>query len=78
MIEIWLEECASFQTSQSLADQVRTIIKKGCFSDLEIQEIYQKINNEQDSNTVPDTLGINNEKTTEMNRQLREMETAHN
>ena len=42
MIEIW-QECASFQTtSQSLADQVRTIIKKGWFSDLEILEIHQK------------------------------------
>ena len=50
MIEIW-QECASFQTtSQRLADQVRTIIKKGWFSDFEILEIHQKINNEQESN----------------------------
>ena len=42
MIEIW-QECAWFQTaSQRLADQVRTIIKKGWFSDLEIQVICQK------------------------------------
>ena len=42
MIEIW-QECASFQTtSQKFADQVRTIIKKGWLSDLEIQEIHQK------------------------------------
>ena len=35
MIEIW-QECISFQTtSQWFADQVRTIIKKGWFSDLE-------------------------------------------
>ena len=62
MIEIW-QECASFQTiSQRLADQVRTIIKEGWFSDLEILEIYQKINNEQDSNTVSDTSRINKEK----------------
>ena len=55
MIEIW-KECASFQTtSQRLADQVRKIIKKGWFSDLEILEIHKKIDNEQDSNTVPDT-----------------------
>ena len=54
MIEIW-QECASFQTtSQRLADQVRTIIKKGWFSDLEILEIYQKTH-KQNYDTVPDT-----------------------
>ena len=58
MIEIW-EECASFQTtSQRLVEQGRTIIKKGWFSDLEILEIHQKTYNEQDSNTIPDTLSI--------------------
>ena len=42
MIEIW-QECAKFQTtSQRLADQVRTIIKKVWFSDLEILEIHKK------------------------------------
>ena len=62
MIEI-LQEIASFQTtSQRLTDQVRKIIKKGWFSDLEILEIHQKINNEQDSKTKPDTLNINKEK----------------
>ena len=55
MIEIW-QECSSFQTtSQRLADQVRIIIKKSWFSDLEILEIHQKINNQQGSNTVPYT-----------------------
>ena len=55
MIEIW-QECASFQTtSQRLADQVWTIINKGWFSDLEIQEIPQKTNKEQDTNTISDT-----------------------
>ena len=38
MKEIW-QKCSSFQTSQRLADQVRTVIKKGWFSDLEILEI---------------------------------------
>ena len=47
---------------QQLADQVRIIIKKSWFSDLDIQQIHQKINNEQDSNTAPNTSGINNEK----------------
>ena len=47
MVEIWLE-CASFnRTSQRLADQTRTILKKDCSSDLEILEIYQQINREE-------------------------------
>ena len=50
MIEIW-QECAKFQTT---ADQVRTIIKKGWFSDLEILEIHQKTH-KQNYNTVPDS-----------------------
>ena len=42
MMEIW-EEYARFQTiTQRLADQVRTVIKKGWSSDLEILEIRQK------------------------------------
>ena len=46
IIEIWL------------ADQVRTIIKKGWFSDLEILEMHQKTQT-QDS-TIPDTSsGVN-------------------
>ena len=54
MIEIWLE-CLSFQTtSQRLTDQVRTIIKKGWFSVLEILEIHQKAP-KQNYDTVPDT-----------------------
>ena len=61
MIEIW-QEHASFLTSQRLANQVRTMIKKGWFSDLEILEIHQKINNEQDSNTVLDTSSITKQK----------------
>ena len=57
MIEIW-QECASFQTtSQRLADQVRTIIKKGWFSDLEILDVHQKTNT-QDNDTLPDTLRV--------------------
>ena len=52
MIEIW-QECAKFQTtSQRLADQVRTIIKKGWFSDLELLDIHQKTH-KQNYNTVP-------------------------
>ena len=62
MIEIW-QECTSFQTTnQRLADQVRTIIKKGWFSDPEIQEIHQKINNEQDSNIISNIPSIDKQK----------------
>ena len=69
MIEIW-RECSNFQTtSQRLADQVRTIIKKRWFSDLEIIEILQKINNRQVNNTVHVTSNINKQ------RQLNRNET---
>ena len=55
MFEIW-QECSTFQkTSQRLADQVRTITKKGWFSDLELLEIHQKTL-KQNYNAVPDTL----------------------
>ena len=54
MFEIW-QECSTFQTtSQWLADQVRTITKKGWFSDLELLEIHQKTL-KQNYNTVPNT-----------------------
>ena len=54
MFEIW-QECSTFQsTSQSLADQVRTITKKGWFSDLELLEIHQKTL-KQNYYAVPDT-----------------------
>ena len=62
MIEIW-REYSNFQTtSQRLADQVRIIIKKGWFSDLEIIEIQQKINDQQSNNTLPDIYNINKQK----------------
>ena len=58
MIEIW-QEYSNFQTnSQRLANQVRTIIKKGWFSDLETIEIQQKINDQQVNNTLPNTSNI--------------------
>ena len=54
MFEIW-QECSTFQTtSQRLADQVRTITKKGWFSDLELLEIHQKTL-KQNYKAVPDT-----------------------
>ena len=67
MIEIW-QKGASFQTtSQRLSDQVRTIIKKGWFSDLEILEIHQKTNNNQDTNTITDTLSIDKQEQSNRN-----------
>ena len=62
-------ECARFQTTnQNLADKVKTIIKSGWFSELEIQEMRQKINREsrQDTNTITDTS--NTEKQAHSNR----------
>ena len=63
-----MQECSSFKiTSQRFADQVKTIIKKGWFSELEIIEIYQKLNNQQGSNTVPETSNINKQKQPQQN-----------
>ena len=63
MIAIW-QELSNFQTtSQRLADQVRTIMKKGWFSELEIIEIHQKINDqERGNNTLPGISNINKQK----------------
>ena len=63
MMEIW-PEISNFQiTSPRLADQVKTTMKKGWFSELEIIEIHLKINDQQRSNnTLPDTSNINKQK----------------
>ena len=52
MMEIYQEHSNFQTTSQRLADQVRTIIKNGWFSDLEKIEIHQKINDQQSSNNT--------------------------
>ena len=41
MIESW-EECVMFLTTQRLSVRVRTILKKGWFSDVEIPEVHLK------------------------------------
>ena len=46
-----------FSDKPKVADQVRTIIKKGWFSDLDIQEIHQKTH-KQNYNMVPDTSSV--------------------
>ena len=58
------QELSNFQTtSQRLTDQIRTIMKKGWFSELEIIEIHQKINDqERSNNTLPGTSNINKQK----------------
>ena len=63
MMEIW-QELSIFQTtSQRLADQVRTIMKKGWLSELEIIEIHKKkINDQERKNTLPDTPNISKQK----------------
>ena len=42
--------------------------KKGWFSDLEILEIHQKINNEQDTNTISDTPIIDKQEQSNRNK----------
>ena len=62
-MKIW-QELSNFQTtSQRLADQVKTVLKKGWFSDLEIIEIHQEINDQRSSkDTLPGTSNINKQK----------------
>ena len=77
MIEIW-QECAKFQTtSQRLADQVRTIIKKGWFSDLELQEIHQKHINKTIIQYQTHQVMSNKNNPTKKNCKLRQMKTPH-
>ena len=54
--------------SERFADQVRTVIKKGWFSDFEIQRIHHKINNEQESNRISGTPSINKQKPSNQNK----------
>ena len=61
-MEIWQELFIFQTTSQRLADQVRTIMKKGWFSELEIIEIHQKINDQERRNTLSDSPNINKQK----------------
>ena len=56
-----------------LADQVRTIIKKSWFSDLEILEIHQKTN-ALDNSTVADTTSVVKQK----QRNRNELPTSEN
>ena len=75
MMEIWQEFSIFQTTSQRLADQVRTIIKKGWFLELEIIEIHQKINDQERRNTLPDTANIIKKNSSSKMNQLRKMET---
>ena len=73
MIEIWQERSTFQTTSQRLADQVRTITKKGWFSDLELLEIHQKTL-KQNYNPVPYTAsGIKQKQSNE-----KELQTSVN
>ena len=80
MMEIW-QELNNFQTtSQRLADQVRTIIKKNCFSDLEILEMHQNIYDDQqsgDNTYMTHQILTNKINPSERNHQLRKMKTLH-
>ena len=61
-MEIWQGLSHVQTTTRRLADQVRTIMKKGWFSELEIIEIHQKINDQERRNTLRDTSNINKQK----------------
>ena len=62
MREIWQELSNFHTTSQTLTDQVRAIIKKSWFFDLEIIEKHQKINDQQSGpNTLLNILNNNNQ-----------------
>ena len=70
MIEI-KQECVNFQTtSQRLADQVRTIIRRGWLSDLKILEIHQKTNNEQDSKIISNASSTDKQEQSNRNESL--------
>ena len=62
-MEIW-QELSNFHTSnQILADQVGMIMKMGWFSELEIIETHQKIDDQERSNNIlPSTSNINKQK----------------
>ena len=61
------------------ADQIRTIIKKVSFYDLEILEIHQKINkNKIIMQYQTHQEFANKNSLTEMNCQIRKMEIPHN
>ena len=47
MIKIWTESARFNATSRRLAKQARMILKKGWFSDLELQEICKQVNREE-------------------------------
>ena len=77
MIEIWRERSTFQTTNQTLANQVRTIIKKGWFSDLELLEIHQKAL-KQNHNIVPDTSSdVKQTQSNEKEPQPRQMKTLH-
>ena len=74
MIEIW-QECSSFlTTSQWLAEQIKIIFLKSWFSDLEVVDIHEKINNQEGNKTVPDTSRVVKEKQPKRN----ELPTSEN
>ena len=75
MIEIWAESARLNTWSQRLADQARMILKKDCFSDLEILEIHQQVNREEyEKDLITQTGMLNAEKQELPNR----IETQNN
>ena len=80
IIEIWVELARFMTTNQRLADQVRTIINKSWFSELEILEIHKQIYSETCQHTttiVTETLNTEMPETSKQ-RQTLSNDTTHN
>ena len=81
MIEIWIEFARFKTTNERLADKIRTIIKKGWFSVVELLELHQQIyweTYQQAHNTVTETLNSETQKLRSKNkRKVIVTETPH-
>ena len=77
MIEMWQERSTFQTTSQRLADEVRTIMKKGLFSSLELQEIHKKHWNKTITQCQTHQVVSNKNNPTKKNRKPRQMKTPH-
>ena len=77
LIKVWQERSTFQTTSQRLSDQVRTIIKKRWFSDLELQEIQQKHWNKTITQYQTHQVVSNKHNPTKKNHKPRQMKTLH-
>ena len=74
MMEFWQERSTFQTTSQRLADQVRTTMKTGWFSDQELLEIHQKnTETKQEHCAQAHQVGSNENNPKKKNRKPRQM-----